>query len=302
MNSNVLTKPNFFIIGAPKCGTTALSAYLREHPEIFFSEPKEPNFFSQDVAQSKRIQTWQAYLKLFEGSESHKAIGEGTAHYLRSKQAVPEIIKFNPVAQFIVMVRHPADLFHSYYYQLCYNMHENAVSPEEAWRLQECRKNDRCIPQQCPNPSKLQYAQLCSLGEQLEYLYNIVSKDRVLVIFFEDFVNDTRREYERVLHFLGVQNYQAVDFSPVNQRKVLRYPFLFKILRATRKTKKRIGMTTNTGLLEPVVELLHKRNVKTLTKKPALDEQFRQELIEYFSDDIRKLSSLTGRDLSHWLQ
>jgi hypothetical protein len=35
-------KPNFFIVGAPKCGTTALSEYLRSHPDVFFSSPKEP--------------------------------------------------------------------------------------------------------------------------------------------------------------------------------------------------------------------------------------------------------------------
>ncbi|WP_040414858.1 sulfotransferase [Desulfococcus multivorans] len=38
--------PDFFIIGAPRCGTTSLSRYLSKHPDICFSRPKEPHYFS----------------------------------------------------------------------------------------------------------------------------------------------------------------------------------------------------------------------------------------------------------------
>ena len=63
-----MRKPNLFIIGAPKCGTTALSEYLREHPAVFVTQPKEPHFFSKDFPYyySPGHATLDHYLRLYE--------------------------------------------------------------------------------------------------------------------------------------------------------------------------------------------------------------------------------------------
>src|SRR3990167_9603139 len=106
-----IKKPNFFILGAPRCGTTSLSTYLREHPNVFFSFPKEVNFFSSDIYSSTLCSDISSYLKLFSNSEEiHLAVGEGSVFYLASNCAVPSILQFNPQAKFIVMVRNPVDM------------------------------------------------------------------------------------------------------------------------------------------------------------------------------------------------
>ena len=112
--------PNFFIIGAPKCGTTALSEYLRTHPDVFFSEPKEPNYFNSDVV-SKKLYYYTSledYLeKCFSGAEGYKAVGEGSVRYLSSAVAVDNILKLYPNAKFIIMLRNPVDLGYSLFHQ-----------------------------------------------------------------------------------------------------------------------------------------------------------------------------------------
>ena len=72
-------RPNFFIVGAPKCGTTALSHYLRQHPRIFFSLPKEPHYFATDLPRYRMVTHEPAYLEYFRGAgPQHTAVGEGS--------------------------------------------------------------------------------------------------------------------------------------------------------------------------------------------------------------------------------
>ena len=82
-----MKKPNFFIIGAPKCGTTALARYLSEHNDIFMCQPKEPNYFSSDLPMRQPgVESIDEYLNLFsDADDSCKAVGEASVWYLYSK-------------------------------------------------------------------------------------------------------------------------------------------------------------------------------------------------------------------------
>lgn len=95
-------KPNFFIIGAPKCGTTALCEYLRAHPRIGMSIPKEPHYFCTDcTTRFRTIYTQQEYLRCFDHVQDGCAVaGEGSVWYLFSEAAVVNILRFAPDAKF----------------------------------------------------------------------------------------------------------------------------------------------------------------------------------------------------------
>jgi len=150
--------PNFFIIGAPKTGTTALSEYLKDHPNIFFCPVKEPHFFDLDT--SKRLKlNLQTYLSLFAEADPalHQAVGEGSTGYLFSKVAVSEILKFNPNSKFIVMLRNPVDLVQSWHSEMYYEGVEDVVDFEKAWKLEQERRQGRNIPKSCWEPKKLFY-------------------------------------------------------------------------------------------------------------------------------------------------
>jgi hypothetical protein len=87
-------RPNFFIVGAPKCGTTSLSEYLRSHPNVFMSSPKEPHFFATDLypRNPEGIDSVAAYLQLFtDARDQHQVVGEASASYMFSDAAIPAI-------------------------------------------------------------------------------------------------------------------------------------------------------------------------------------------------------------------
>src|SRR5687767_1010670 len=102
-------KPNFFIVGAPKCGTTSLYEYIRVHPEVFMPDRKEPAFFCSDFYKPRRMKE-EEYLSLFREAGSAKWIGEASTWYLYSDKAREGIKAFCPDARIIIMLRNPVDM------------------------------------------------------------------------------------------------------------------------------------------------------------------------------------------------
>src|SRR5690349_21884975 len=93
--NTVSGKPNFFIVGAPKCGTTALYEYLRPHPNVFLPRVKEPHFFATDLGTYPAVKTRAAYDRLFADSlAEHTRVGEASVYYLRSSAALANIREF----------------------------------------------------------------------------------------------------------------------------------------------------------------------------------------------------------------
>lgn len=296
--------PNFFIIGAPKCGTTALSDYLRTHPDIFFSSPKEPNFFNTDMPSRKiyRYKSLDDYLnRCFSGSEGFAAIGEGSVRYLYSSVAVEAILKLNPQARFIVMLRNPVDLGHSLYHQHLRNGNEDASSYEEAWRLQEARKRGEHLPADCAHPRLLHYDERCRLGDQLERLFaRVPDRSRILLVSFAEFIRDTPGVYARVLAFLGLERDDRSEFPAINEYGTARSRRLEQLLavgrwypvaRLSRQLKSRLGIANWPFLLR-----LTRANYRRLPKRP-MSAEFRASLTEHFRDDVEKVKRLTGIDL-----
>ena len=86
-----MKKPNFFIIGAPKCGTTSLASWVSEHPSVYMSPLKEPDYFHAN----EKIGSLKEYEQLFEGAgPEHITVGEASVRYLYSQVAVPNILNY----------------------------------------------------------------------------------------------------------------------------------------------------------------------------------------------------------------
>jgi hypothetical protein len=304
MKISNIQPPNFFIIGAPKCGTTALSEYLRSHPNVYFSEPKEPNYFNSDVISRKiyHYTSLEDYLeKCFSGSQGYAAVGEGSVRYLASTKAVPAILNLWPHAKFIVMLRNPVDLGYSLFHQHLRNENENVATYEEAWGLQESRRSGNNIPATCAHPSLLQYSARCKLGDQLEKLFaTIPNRNNILVISFNDFTRNTQQVYERVLNFLELPSDRRTEFPPINEYSAPRSAVLEKILgvkklplvrEISKKIKSWLGITH-----WPLLLWITRSNYKKLEKIP-MSPEFRTFLTEYFRSDVEKVKQLTGIDL-----
>lgn len=289
--------PNFFIIGAPKCGTTSLAAWLAEHPAIYMSQIKEPHYFSSDLNHGS-FRDRDKYLALFEGiQKEHLAVGEASVWYLYSEVAVTKILDEIPSAKFIVLLRNPTEMAPSLHEQMVFSGNETLKSFEEAWSLQDERRQGRRIPHWCPEPKLLLYKEACSLGEQVRRLYVRVPKERVLPILLDEVKADPRSVWLAINSFLRVPDDGRTSFPVENAAKERRSIALKRLNDIYADFHRRFSLPPmRTGIFE----FLNKVNIRERPRDP-LSPQMRQILIECFEDDIRLLEKLLNRDLEHWL-
>jgi hypothetical protein len=300
----VEAKPNFFIVGAPKCGTTALYRYLRLHPNIYMPTKKEPHFFARDLGSYPAINTVEDYTALFMGAEPrHHRVGEASVYYLRSAVAIPNILAFNPEARIIAMFRNPVEMVHSFHSQLLYWSEEIVTDFETAWRLQEPRRRGLDLPPKSRGAFLLQYAEMAQFGSQAERLLSVVPAGQAKLILYDDFAASPRQVYSEVVEFLGLPPDERTEFPRINDNKRAKVAWLRNFIRkpppvlreAYREVKARVGRKRLDAIRQGVIERL---TVKE--RRDPLSPAFRAELVDVFRDEVALLSRLLGRDLSHW--
>lgn len=299
-----MKKPNFFIVGAPKSGTTALSKYLSEHPNVFITTPKEPNYFSDDMPKRYIAQSLEDYLLLFKNSDSnHSVTGEASVFYLYSSCALQNIYNFYNQAKIIVLLRNPVDIVYSLHSQYIYTFTEDEKDFEKAWNFQESRKMGLNLPANCRVPKILQYKDIAMLGNQVEKLFSIFPNDQVKLILFDDFADSTKEVYEDVLKFLGVPTVRKASFPRINENRIPRIlklnRFLHKPPNFIRKIVRILYKTFGIDTGEIIMRFISDLNSCKVERK-GLAPDFRKKLITEFQEDIHKLSNIINRDLSHW--
>ena len=297
-------RPNFFIAGAPKCGTTALYRYLRPHPSIFMPEIKEPHYFARDLGTYPRVKTAEDYLALFAGAgPQHLRLGEASVYYLRSSVALPAIREFNPEARIIAMFRNPVEMVYSLHSQLLYVAEENVPDFEAAWRLQERRSRGLDLPPGIRSPLLVQYAEVGRFGTQTQRLLSCFPAEQVKIILYDDFAASPQRVYDEVIAFLDIPHDRRTEFPKINENKATRLGWLRRLSRkpppalrqAVRSLKRAVGGEGISAAKKKLVALNTVRG-----HRPALSPELRAELVATFRDEVALLSRLLGRDLSHW--
>ena len=304
-----MNRPNFFVAGAPKCGTTSLHIYLSKHPQVFLPEPKEPHFFCSDfplVRQRGQVPTIDDYLALFRNATNAAAVGEASPLYFLSESAPTEIHDFCPTARIVVMLRNPVEAVHAFHAQWVLSLLEDEPDFERAWRLQPERAAGRRLPRFAVDAPLYQYARLFSFSDKVERWRSVFPPEQVHIILFDDFVHDTRSAYQGVLAFLGLPDDGQDDFPKVNVNRARRLPALTRALYAL-STRPLIGAINQrwrqiTGLPSPTTfgwQLFEKVTARPATRA-SLSDALRREIVETFRDDVTRLSRLLDRDLSHW--
>ena len=297
-------KPDFFIVGAPKCGTTALYEYLYLHPNIFLATIKEPHYFAKDLGTYPRIKTPEEYAAIFASrTPAHLRVGEASVYYLRSTVAIPLIREFNPAARIIAMFRNPVEMVHSLHSQLLYVSEETIEDLETAWRLQERRSRGIDLPPRIRSPLLVQYRQVGQFGSQAQRLLESFPREQVRLILFDDFSTSPQRVYDEVIEFLGVPHDGRREFPRINENKRARLAWLKQFYRkpppvlrdAIRGLKEAVGGERIGAVKKKMVEL----NTVRERRRP-LTPEFRAELVEAFREEVALLARLVDRDLSHW--
>ena len=296
---------DFCVLGASKSGKTALQAYLRTHPKVFIP-PFEPNFHADDVAEYRgatpRLETRQAYCELFAGAADGQLLGEVSGRYLFSDRAVPNILKDNPDARFIVMLRNPVDMAHSSHSNLLHRHYEDEPSFQKAWELQDARAAGERIPAGCKEPKLLLYRQRCSFVSQMKRLFQRVPRERLLVHIFEEFFAEPRAVYERTLAFLGLPADERRHFERVSEHGVPRSWLLHDLARHPP-----FPLNHLLGPLKRIVNPLGLRPGLAFfrwtvgkEKFPPMDPSFRRRLEAEFQPEVAGLEAILGRDLDVW--
>ena len=297
--------PNFFIVGAPKCGTTALYEYLRPHPNIFMSRIKEPHYFAKDLGTYPRIKTPEEYAAIFaESTAQHLCVGEASVYYLRSEVAIPRIREYNPDARLVAMYRNPVDMVHSFHSQLLYVAEENVPDFETAWRLQERRARGLDLPPRSRGAFLLQYAELGRFGTQTQRLLSVFPHQQVKLILFDDFAASPQRIYDEMIAFLGIPHDGRSTFPRINESKRARLSWLKNLARKPPAPLRRAvqGLKQAVGAegLSAVKGRLVRMNTVKEQRRP-LTPEFRAELVAVFREEVALLGRLLDRDLSHWV-
>jgi hypothetical protein len=154
--------PDTFVLGAPKCGTTALTRYLEAHPQLFVADRKDIHFFGTDLGFRNRTREDRAtYLARFSSAAAAGADHriDSSVWYLYSQTAVQEMVQFHPEARAVALIRHPVDAMYALWSQLRLNgLGDETIGDfAEALAAEADRACGRRIPGHTPLPEALLY-------------------------------------------------------------------------------------------------------------------------------------------------
>ncbi|MBS0379668.1 MAG: sulfotransferase [Proteobacteria bacterium] len=290
-------RPDFFIVGAPKCGTTALFRYLGTHPGVFTPQRKEPHYFSPDLGQwGGTVASLAEYEALFSSARPQELAGEASVFYLYSKVAIANIMARNPAARIIVMLRNPVEAARSLHAFQLQHEQEDVADFEQAWRLQRLRLDGQRLPPRWPHPHHMQYGALYCYAPQVRRVLAQVPREQCLFLLFEEFFADPSREFARVLEFLGLPpDPNRTAFPVENPTMGVRSGLLARLLRHPPPVLRLLRRVAHALSLHPGRQLQRLNQVGG--RKPALRDAFRGELEQYFSGDVAELEQLLGRAL-----
>lgn len=297
-------KVNCFLVGGPKCGTTAMVAHLKTHNDIFVSEPKESNYFLEDMQEMKYVTNLKEYHSLFEQFNSpHEVYIDASILYLHSEESLKAIYEYNKEAKIIAMLRNPMEMVYSFHSQILYTLDEDQAEFEKAWDLEDSRKLGQNIPKNCRSPRLLYYSEVAKYHEQLQRVYKYFPEEQVKVVLFDDFKNSNLETYKDLLAFMDLVYDGKVDFPRVNEAKKAKNKFINRFVHRPPKILKRIARLILKLINKPrfgILERIDKLN-RDKDLRQGLSDQIKEKIRNAYADDIKQLSGLINKDLSHWL-
>ena len=303
--------PNLFLVGAPRTGTTSLYEYFTQHPQVYMSPIKEPNYFARSLLipqffehQSRGrfdltsyldspnretvhlayITQWEDYLRLFERARSQRTIGEASTFYLQCPDAPGEIHSRSPGARIIIGLRNPVERAYSEYlmnYSIGFTRCSFIETVEE-----ECKQG-------FPKGGVIAGS---SYYQPVRRYLEVFGSSRVLIFLQEDLRNEVAFQHH-ICEFLGIEHTDAV--SAIERRNAALVP--------------RAGTLNHllyrSGLKDFLARVLPKR-LKEAGKRryytqhavTAMSDEERRRVSAIFTDDLAHLQPLIGRDLSRWRQ
>jgi hypothetical protein len=301
--------PDFFIVGHPKCGTTALYETLRRHPQIYMPDGKEPWFFAPELHERTpprpegTPRTLEQYLALFTAARPEQRVGEATALYLWSQTAAARIAEVQPAARIIAILREPASFLRSLHLQFLQTYVETEGDLRRALQLESERRQGRSIPRHSYWPQALLYSEHVRYVEQLRRYHAVFAPENVLVLIYDDFRADNEGTVRAVLRFLDVDDDAPIDVPRANPSVQARSQRLHALVHAlsvgtgpgSRGVKAAIKALTPRPLRRRALYAAQRHVVFSDPRAP--DEELMGELRVRFKGEVAALGEYLGRDL-----
>ena len=276
MNQDKIKKPNLFIVGIARAGTSSWHDYLKQHPEIFMSEEQRPNFFGEyKDTNGKYFNTEKRYLFLFKRVKNEKIIGE-SSHLFGYPNAPSQIKKFNPDSKIIIILRSPIDILRS---AIDAGGHTGVDSLVFTFK-------------------ELLYS------DNLKRWIDTFGRKNVHIIIFDDYVKDIKKEYQKVCDFLEIDNTFKPEFKKLNYSSVVDYSLFMKIIFyiwnkipfiIRLRIKDRLGKNRK-KIQERYRKVDNSREIKT-----EINESDKKEIQKaFFLKEIEKTEKLINRRLDIW--
>jgi hypothetical protein len=287
-------RPNFFIAGVPKAGTTSLYEYLRQHPQIFMpGNSKEPCYFVHGYG----VEKWDDYLSLFKNAGDKKAIGESSSVYCYCEESAGWIKSALGDVKIIILLRNPARRAFSLYGWMVREGYEDAPTFAEALEREPVRLQDRLFRSQCPQffPDYL-YFTTGLYFEQVNRCFETFGRERVKVYIFEEFIKQPVTVCQDVFRFLEVDASFVPKLEVHNEGRIPKSIAWQYWLRAEQVRQRPFFPRK---WRRSSIKRLTAWNIR-LGSKPQAEKQLLEALTVRYRENIERLEKLLGRDLSIW--
>lgn len=272
--------PNFFIIGASKAGTTTLWHLLRQHPQVFMPELKEPWFLSHDDRYQELGWSW--YESLFQPASNVPAVGEASSCYCMTRlypNALCRLGRYFPDARLIYCVREP-------YARI-----------ESAWK--QCLSTRHAMPQEFSAAVRT-YPPIIEgtrYGETLRAFLDVFPRHRIYIVVFNELIQDPLTSYRGCLEYLGVDpEFVPREMTAAKNRSADKRIDSPAYLALRRSWAGRLGKRFASPQL--------RRFVTRRLRKPMPDAVWTPELREWvrdaLRDDTRQFLRLAGFETEPW--
>jgi hypothetical protein len=303
--------PNFLIIGATKSGTSSLYFYLRQHPDVFMPEVKEPHFFGfepdtevWEIRNAKRqrnsfvITDPEAYQSLFKAATPNQVRGEASVMYMYLPGSAARIKAHVPEAKLIAVLRNPVERAYSAYLHFVREAEEPCTTFADALAAEPTRVAEGWA-------ARYYYQEMGFYARQLSRFYNEFRAEQLRVFLYDDFRKDPQGVTRSIYRFIGVDE----SFTPNTTTKhnisgVPKNRLLHQVHRFLKNdhplknlAKTFIRPSARSVLKRQWLARLESQNLS----KPPLSDELAAQLTEVYRSDILELQELLGRDLSHWL-
>jgi hypothetical protein len=299
--------PDFFIVGHPKCGTTALYEMLRGQPGIYMPALKEPQFFASEMRVGPRPErlpdTLEEYLALFDGARSDQTLGEASPSYLRSHTAAALIAEVQPAARVIAILREPTSFLRSVHLQFVQAGIETEYDLRKALALEQSRRDGKNLPRQGLWPLALLYSEHVRYVEQLRRYHAVFAPEQVLVLIYDDFRADNVGTVSTVLSFLGIDDPAPVEEVEANPTVGARSPAVHALVQGLAVGRGPVSRSVR-GVVKTLTPQAPRRQLLRALRRnvvygapPAPDEELMSQLRRRFKGEVVALGEYLGRDL-----